>query len=542
MSDKELRACPSLEQYKNQAKDLARDCALRNPDALARIRRHHPRFYKLSESDLQQTRVSRTDAQLVLAREHGFESWPKFAHHIETVRLIESLDTLPDPVSAFIEMASVPLHIWHVAGTLDHAELVLSRYPHVATANIYTAAILADEAAVRSFLAHDPSSATTKGGAYDWDPLTYLCFSRYLRFDKSRSDAFARTARALLEAGASANTGFYEIIDYPNPRPAFETVIYAAGGLAQNPELTRLLLEYGADPNDEETPYHVPETYDNSVLEILLGSGRFNERSLATVLARKADWHDEKGLALALAHGANPNFMTAWKRSPFQHAIRRDNSVAAIEQLLDHGADPSIVSPSEGRSAASLAARRGRGDILIEFEARGLALNLEGVDRLIALCAKGELAAAQSLSAAEPDLALQLTADGGSLLSEFAGNNNVEGLRCLLDIGVPIGALYDGDPYFGLVKNSTALHVASWRAMHGAVKFLIDRGADVNSIDAKGRSPLALAVKATVDSYWKNQRTPESIEALLHAGADIAGIETPTGYDEADALLRQHSG
>jgi hypothetical protein len=27
--------------------------------------------------------------------------------------------------------------------------------------------------------------------------------------------------------------------------------------------VTRLLLERGANPNDEETPYHVPETTDN---------------------------------------------------------------------------------------------------------------------------------------------------------------------------------------------------------------------------------------------------------------------------------------
>ncbi|MGB0123143.1 MAG: hypothetical protein WBP63_06885 [Silvibacterium sp.] len=45
-------------------------------------------------------------------------------------------------------------------------------------------------------------------------------------------------------------------------------------------------------------------------------------------------------------------------------------------------------------------------------------------------------------------------------------------------------------------------------------------------------TPLALAIKACVDSYWKYRRTPESIDALLRAGAAIAGIEIPGGYDE----------
>ncbi len=540
MSEKELPSRPSLEQYKNQAKDLTRDCTLRRPEALGRIRRHHPRFYKFSNPDFQNARVSRTDAQLVIAREHGFESWPKFAHHIQTLRLIESLDTLPDPVSAFIEMAAVPLHTWHASGTLDHAELILKRYPHVATASIYSAAILADELAVRAFLARNPTAATAKGGPYDWDPLTYLCFSRYLRLDKSRSDDFVRTARALLDAGASANTGFYEIIDYPNPRPTFESVIYAVAGLARHPELTRLLLERGADPNDEETPYHVPETYDNTVMKIILDSRKFNAHSLGWLLVRKSDWHDETGLQLALDHGADPNIIVNSRHTPFHHAIRRDNGMPLIIPLLDHGADPTLANSTTSRTAASLAAHRGRADILAECEARGLPLNLDPLDSLIAICAKGDLAAARTLASSQPALVEQILAQGGTLLAEFAGNNNIEGLCCLLDLGIPVDALYEGDPYFNIAKDSTALQVASWRAMHAAVKFLIERGANVNSTDSLGRTPLTFAVVATTDSYWKYRRTTESIEALLRAGASTTGTEIPTGYDAADALLRQY--
>ena len=59
-----------------------------------------------------------------------------------------------------------------------------------------------------------------------------------------------------------------------------EAAIDGAGGIAQHAGLTRLLLERGADPNDEETPYHVTETTDNSVLKILLESGKLNEKSL----------------------------------------------------------------------------------------------------------------------------------------------------------------------------------------------------------------------------------------------------------------------
>jgi hypothetical protein len=173
---------------------------------------------------------------------------------------------------------------------------------------------------VREFLSRDPKSATAKGGPRDWDTLTYLCFSRYLRIDHPRSEAFVRTARALLDAGASAKTGWIEMIDHPNPRPVLESAIYGAAAVARHPELTRLLLEREADPNDEETPYHVPEGYDHTVMKIVLESGKLNRSSLVTMLARKADWHDYDGLRMVLDHGADPNFITWFGHNALHHA------------------------------------------------------------------------------------------------------------------------------------------------------------------------------------------------------------------------------
>ena len=340
MPDRDLPARPNLEQFKKQAKDLVKSFAFADGQALARIQRHHPRFHKLPEPNLPSAPFALTDAQLVIAREHGFESWPKFAHHIETLNRIRSLGSLTDPVAAFMEVACVPRHSSHGSGTLEHAEMILSHYPQVATSNIYTAAILADEASVRSFLSRDPKSATATGGAYGWDALTCLCYSRYLRLDHRRSDGFVATARALLDAGASANTGWYEMIDQPNPRPLRESAIYGAAGVARHLGLTRLLLERGADPNDEETPYHVPETYDNTVMKVVLESGKLNALSLTCLLLRKTDWHDKQGLRLLLESGADPNAMTKWGDNALHHALRRDNSLEMIELLVDHAADP----------------------------------------------------------------------------------------------------------------------------------------------------------------------------------------------------------
>ena len=538
MPDRELPARPNLEQYKKQAKDLVKSFALADPQTLARIKRHHPRFHKLREPDLHTAPISLSDSQLVIAREHGFESWPKFAQHIETLHLIRSFASLTDPVAAFIEVACVPRHSSHGSGTLEHAEMILSRYPQVATSNIYTSAILADEAAVRGFLSRDPKSATATGGPHGWDALTHLCFSRYLRLDQQRSQAFVATARALLDAGAGANTGWYEMIDHPNPRPEWESAIYGAAGIARHPGLTRLLLERGADPNDGETPYHVPETYDNTVMKILLESGKLNALSLTWMLVRKTDLHDEQGLRLLLESAADPNAIIRFGDNALHHAVRRDNSPKLIELLLDHAGDPALKNNRDGRSATAMAAHRGRGDVLALLEQRGVALDLHGVDRLIAACAMGDREAIALLAAQQPHLAKELVAQGGTLLAEFAGNGNVAGLRCLFDLGVSSSALYnEGDPYFDIAGDSTALHVAAWRAWPDTVKELIDRGTPVNALDGKGRTALFLAVKACVDSYWTARRSPDSVAALLHAGATTTGIVIPCGYKEVDDLL-----
>src|SRR5258706_1379233 len=334
MPTRDLPARPSLEQYRKQAKELLRAWRAGDPEAARRVRAH----VRAADSK-RTTKPLLAGAQFVIAREHGFESWPRFAEHIETLELTRSVTALADPVSAFIEAASVPREA-HESGTLELAEMILSRYPRVGTSNIYVAAVLADEATVRVALERDARAATAKGGPFDWDALTHLCFSRYLRLDAGRSEAFVGTARLLLDAGTSARTGWYEMDGHP--RPVFESAIYGAAGVARHPGLTRLLLERGADPNDGETPYHVPETTDNTVMRMLLESGTLNAENLATMLLRKTDWHDLEGLRMLLEHGADPNHMERWGESAMHHAVRRDNSLKMIELLVEHGADASL--------------------------------------------------------------------------------------------------------------------------------------------------------------------------------------------------------
>ena len=90
-------------------------------------------------------------------------------------------------VDAFIRAATVPITGGYESGTLAEAEALRSTHPEITRATIHAAAVAGNVDGVRSVLTTDATSATRHGGPYDWDPLTYLCFSRYLRLQRSRS-------------------------------------------------------------------------------------------------------------------------------------------------------------------------------------------------------------------------------------------------------------------------------------------------------------------------------------------------------------------
>src|SRR5262245_58497016 len=338
----------------------------------------------------------------------------------------------PDSTPENLRTAFIRAATWH--GSLDEAQSILSSNPEIATADIHTAAVVGDEEAVRRFLAADVANAVATSPPYDGDALVYLCLSKYLRLDEQRSEKFLRAAAALLDAGANANSGFWTKGQYPE----FETALYGAAGVAHHAPMTRLLLARGADPNDGEAVYHSPETRDSAAMKLLVETGRLSAESLALMLIRKHDWHDYDGAKYLLEQGADPNFDRGAGWFAMHHAIRRDNDLAFIELLLDHGADPARV--KEGRTAIALAARKGRGDVLAVFERRGVPLNLQGADTLIAACARNDVEAVRSIAASEPQHVAEILAHGGKLLAEFAGTANAEGVGHLLDLGVPVTA------------------------------------------------------------------------------------------------------
>jgi ankyrin repeat protein len=104
MHTKPLPPRPNLEQYKKQAKDLVKAFKSGDPETIRRLRQNHPRLpgrpntndrNKVTDSEIRAARLSLADAQFVIAREHQFESWPKFA------KCIKALNAKDSPASQF---------------------------------------------------------------------------------------------------------------------------------------------------------------------------------------------------------------------------------------------------------------------------------------------------------------------------------------------------------------------------------------------------------------------------------------------------------
>ncbi|HTE27877.1 ankyrin repeat domain-containing protein [Flavitalea sp.] len=388
--------------------------------------------------------------------------------------------------------------------------------------------------AVQKFLADDPENAKAIAEPYGGTALVYLCLSKYLRLQNQLSDNFLGAASALLEAGADANAGFLTKGEFPE----FESALYGAAGVAHHAKLTKLLLTYGADPNDGEVVYHSAETHDPELLKVLVESGKLTKESLSLMLIRKHDWHDTAGVKYLLEHGADPNL--SWGKGVYaiHHALSRSNALHAIRLLLEYGADTSVS--SAGQNAVVHAAREGRSDVLALFREKGINTETEGVDKLIAACAAGDQHAVEVIITSFPEYLEEIKTIGGELLSRFTLNGNAPGVKQLLDIGIDENTPYlHGDGYFDIPQGSLAIHVAAWLGRPYMVKLLIEHGAHIDIPDGNGQTPLALAVRACINSYWTERRSPDSVAALIKAGASVKNIIFPTGYDEVDELLKK---
>jgi hypothetical protein len=287
----------NLEYYRKQAKALLKAAHSEDPNATERIARYSP---ELSPMALH-------GALLTIAREQGFPSWPRFKAFI-----VQSGLNFEGLVTAFIEAALQDLR---------RAEEMLAGHPEVAKAGVYVALVLGDAERVKQALSEAPGLVNMKAGPRGWQPLLYVCFSLFANGKSKRAANLVETARMLLHHGADPN-GSDTSEQWPaNPL----SCLYAATGLNNNPQLTALLLEAGANPNDSESLYHSTEHADLACMRLLLKHGAAPAGTNA--LKHMLDRESVEGLGLLLAAGADPNEVNGNGETALHWAIWRGRSI-----------------------------------------------------------------------------------------------------------------------------------------------------------------------------------------------------------------------
>jgi hypothetical protein len=480
---------PDLGQLHRQAKDLLRAARAGDPPAAARIR-------------AVSGRVTLAAAQLAVAREYGFASWPRLKAEVDARG-----SDLAQTVDAFLEAS---IRDW-----TGRAARMLASTPEIAGYDFRTAVVLGDADRVRETLERDPGRATRRDARWGWTPLHAACGSRWHRLDPARAEGLTAVAALLLDAGAGpvARTG--------GPRGGWTPLRCAVAGAA-NPAIARLLLDHGASPDDHDLYLACFGDDNHESLRLLLEHAPDMRQS--TALAAPISTGDAEAVRLLMHAGAHPNRPLPrddgdppWPA--VYAAIQSSCPAELVELLLDYGADPDAAGP-DGRSPYRLATSLGRSDLaglLRRYRARD---DATGTERFLSACLHADRAGARRHLARDPGLVGRLTEAERGAIVHAAETGNTAGLALMLDLGFPI-EIRGGD------HGGTPLHVAAYSGSAEAVRLLLDRGADIEARDTTwDDTSLGWAI---VGSGERPKTNPDpnwiaTAQTLLQAGASTAGI------------------
>jgi hypothetical protein len=335
MPVRRLPSNPNLDHLRYQARDLLREHAARLPDTAQKIREFHPRFAHAPDAEIFSARLRLSDAQLTIAREHGFPSWARLKRHIEHPTLSDRLDLRHD------QRIEDP--------TFHQAVNLIDR---------------GDAPSLRALLQRNPKlvhqHVLFEGGNYFRSPtLLEFIAENPVRHGKL-PPSIVEITRVILEAG-------------PSMASRNETLMLVATGSVPREcklqiPLIDLLCEHGADPGTAIRAAAVLNEHDS--VRALLRHGAKLDPPVAAALGRETEFEhllktaipEDRHLALALA-------------AQFGH-------VNIVRSLLDAGEDPDRYNPPGGHSHATplhQAAAAGHEAVVRLLADRGARLDLKDV-------------------------------------------------------------------------------------------------------------------------------------------------------------------
>ncbi|MGH7214466.1 MAG: ankyrin repeat domain-containing protein [Tepidisphaeraceae bacterium] len=418
-------------------------------------------------------------------------------------------DANDELVNRFLDAAVPRPDSHHKGGLLAPALEMLAAHPRLAASSFLAACVLGDVVEVARQLGTDALPAVTPGGPRGWAPLVYLCFSRFLRDQKDRAGDFVRCAELLMDRGADPNSSFPATHDGNYP----ERCLYGAAGVANCAPLAQILLDAGADVNDDESLYHASEFADNAALRVLL---RAKPRPdwVSYNMCHKMDMEDPAGLKLFIDHDGDANFLIDRglfnSYCPLHFAVFRRRSRACFELLLDAGADPNLAG-SDGVTPYQLARKLGLNEIAELFLSRGARDDLDDRTRFLAVLSSANERTARAMLDRDPSLRTGLTDRDHRLLVDATESGNVNAVRLMLDLGFPLETRQTTCGGW----DATALHHAAWHGQADVVRLLLDRGADPKLKHSFGGDALSAAIHGA--NHAGHDRGPQVVELIARA-------------------------
>lgn len=467
-----LPARPSLEQQRNQARELLDAVRAHVPGALQRLRASHPRLAGRSDAELRATPPSLHDAQLVIAREYGFTSWPRLKRHIDDVVWAQRTRPVARDLAYYDARARglvtvlsdgapdtlAQVRQWHPAFA-DSADAVIRAAPFTLDDARVVYARAHGFATWRHFAAHLRRVAA---GAADEPFLAILEAARAGHW--ADVAARVRAEPALARARGTNGNTLLNLIGalLPPPEPVAD-----AGANEPRLDIVRLLLAAGADPNAGNdrgwTPLHQAGYRNDAPLAALL---------LSAGARVDVEAHGTGGTPLSVA--------LFWGHRKVSEVLARAGFV-----------------PHNLRVAAGL----GRADLV------RACLTSDGTLTAEARAGRGFYRPHSGFPAWHPADDAQEVLDEALVWAAKAGRVLV------LPLLVALGARLDADPYRG-----TPLAWAAFNGRVDAVAWLLDHGAPVNQCAAFGGPTHGEGVTAL---HLAAQADRARVAALLLArGAD----------------------
>jgi ankyrin repeat protein len=485
---------PSLEHQQKLAKRLLRNVWAGDPDAIERVRTFFPGALNVDVLKLH-------DAQLVIARGYGFESWAALKRKIES-------------------LTHTPLEQFDLAvreGDAERARELLEKHADI-RARINEPRFDFDSPAIHQAKKHLPLVDVLLAHGADINARSKFWAGGFgiLEWDLTPEQATPLISRgARITPWAAAGLGLYD--DLEAMIRSHPDCVHERGGDGKTPlhcaatcAIAKLLLDSGADPNVRDVDHNSTALQylvaDEAIARLLVGRGAELDILSAARLGEKS-WIEQflRDHPVSAQSGAIWGSFTAPGGHIYGWTLGADLTPTAVARKFGHAEIAELI-------LAALPPKARFIEALWSGDAERVRRELE----------------------CNPSVMQDLQPQEHSLLPLAAWEHRTESVRLMLEMGF--------NPHAMGPHRSTTLDRASFHGYADIVAMLLARDPDppLSQPNEFNSIPLHTCIYGSLNG-WKTGHPRDHVRTLtllLEAGSPVDPTRLPSGNDELDTVIR----